>query len=141
MTIPATRRSSTSSRSRRRSLRAISSGTNPELLRTTVAEGGSNLVRGMKMLAEDIEIGKGELKLRQTTPGSFVVGKDLATTPGKVVFRNELIELIQYTPVTPQVSAKPILVCPPWINKFYVLDLTPEKSFIGGWFRRGSPFS
>ena len=74
--------------------------TNPELLRTTLQESGANLVRGMKMLAEDIAAGKGELKLRQSDPERFQVGVNMANTPGKVVFRNELIELIQYAPST-----------------------------------------
>jgi polyhydroxyalkanoate synthase subunit PhaC len=104
--------------------------TNPELIRTTVSESGENLVRGMRMLAEDIERGHGELKIRQTTGDRFEIGVNIATTPGKVVFRNDLIELIQYTPVTERVSARPVLVMPPWINKYYVLDLMAEKSFI-----------
>ncbi|MCP8939136.1 class I poly(R)-hydroxyalkanoic acid synthase [Alsobacter sp. SYSU M60028] len=104
--------------------------TNPELLRETVSQNGENLVRGMKMLAEDIEAGKGKLKLRQTTSGNFAVGVNMATTPGKVVFRNDLIELIQYAPTTDTVFKRPLLIVPPWINKFYILDLNPEKSFI-----------
>jgi polyhydroxyalkanoate synthase len=104
--------------------------TNPELLRQTLAEGGENLVRGMKMLAEDIEAGKGSVKIRQSDPTRFQVGVNMATTPGKVVFRNELIELIQYAPATPNVLKRPLLIVPPWINKFYVLDLNPDKSFI-----------
>lgn len=104
--------------------------TNPELLRETVRQNGENLVRGMKMLAEDIEAGKGSLKLRQTMPGNFRVGENLAATPGKVVFRNDLLELIQYEPTTPTVLKRPLLIVPPWINKFYILDLNPEKSFI-----------
>jgi polyhydroxyalkanoate synthase len=104
--------------------------TNPELIRETIRESGANLVRGMKMLAEDIEAGKGELKLRQSDPSRFQVGVNMANTPGKVVFRNDLIELIQYAPVTDTVLKRPLLIVPPWINKFYVLDLNPEKSFI-----------
>lgn len=104
--------------------------TNPELLRTTIEEHGENLARGMKMLAEDIDAGKGELKIRQTDGANFEIGKNLATTPGKVVFRNELIELIQYTPTTETVCKTPLLIVPPWINKFYILDLNAEKSFI-----------
>jgi polyhydroxyalkanoate synthase len=104
--------------------------TNPELIRTTIKENGANLVRGMKMLAEDIERGKGELKLRQSDPERFEVGVNTANTPGKVIFRNDLIELIQYAPSTEEVLRRPLLIVPPWINKFYVLDLNPEKSFI-----------
>lgn len=104
--------------------------TNPELIRRTIEENGANLVRGMHMLAEDIEAGRGELKLRQTDPTRFKVGVNMANTPGKVVFRNDLIELIQYAPTTETVLKRPLLIVPPWINKFYVLDLNPEKSFI-----------
>jgi polyhydroxyalkanoate synthase len=104
--------------------------TNPELLRETLAQNGDNLVRGMKMLAEDIEAGGGELKIRQSDAGSFEVGVNIATTPGKVIFRNEIIELIQYAPSTPDVLKRPLLIVPPWINKFYILDLNAEKSFI-----------
>jgi len=104
--------------------------TNPELLRTTLEQNGDNLVRGMQMMVEDIKAGKGTLKLRQTEPGDFKVGVNLATTPGKVVFRNDLIELLQYSPSTETVYKRPLLIVPPWINKFYILDLNPEKSFI-----------
>ncbi|MFZ9501987.1 MAG: class I poly(R)-hydroxyalkanoic acid synthase [Beijerinckiaceae bacterium] len=105
-------------------------GTNPELLRATLSENAENLVRGMKMLAEDIEAGKGALKIRQSDGTKFELGRDMATTPGKVIFRNDLMELIQYAPATPDVYARPLLITPPWINKFYVLDLNPEKSFV-----------
>lgn len=104
--------------------------TNPELLRTTLASNGENLVRGMKMLAEDIEAGGGDLKIRQTDNSKFKVGENLAVTPGKVIFQNELMQVIQYAPQTESVLAVPLVIIPPWINKFYVLDLTPEKSFV-----------
>ena len=104
--------------------------TNPELLRETVLSNADNLVRGMHMLAEDIETGGGDLKIRQSDASMFEVGRNLATTPGKVIFQNDLMQLIQYTPSTPMVLKRPLLIVPPWINKFYVLDLTPEKSFI-----------
>jgi polyhydroxyalkanoate synthase len=104
--------------------------TNPELLRETLAAKGENLVRGMQMLAEDIRAGHGNLKIRQSDPGVFEVGRNLALTPGKVVFQNELIQLLQYEATTPEVLKAPLLIVPPWINKFYILDLTPEKSFI-----------
>lgn len=104
--------------------------TNPELLRETMQQNGENLVRGMKMYAEDVEAGGGELKIRQSDGGAFEVGVNIAMTPGKVIFRNEIIELIQYAPATPQVLKRPLLIVPPWINKFYILDLNPEKSFI-----------
>jgi polyhydroxyalkanoate synthase len=104
--------------------------TNPELLRETLGSNGANLARGMHMLAEDIEAGGGDLKIRQTDPSIFEVGRNLATTPGKVIFQNDLMQLIQYAPTTEKVFKRPILIVPPWINKFYVLDLSPEKSFI-----------
>ncbi|HEY8382544.1 MAG TPA: class I poly(R)-hydroxyalkanoic acid synthase [Microvirga sp.] len=104
--------------------------TNPELIRKTIEENGANLVRGMTMLAEDIEAGRGELKLRQTDPSRFQVGVNMANTPGKVIYRNDLMELIQYAPATDTVLKRPLLIVPPWINKYYVLDLNPEKSFI-----------
>ena len=104
--------------------------TNPELLRETLLSNADNLVRGMRMLAEDIAAGGGELKIRQSDASMFEVGRNLAVTPGKVIFQNELMQLIQYAPSTETVLKRPILIVPPWINKFYVLDLTPEKSFI-----------
>jgi polyhydroxyalkanoate synthase len=104
--------------------------TNPELLRTTLAESGENLVRGLKMMAEDIDAGGGALRIRHADASKFALGVDLAATPGKVVYRNDLIELIQYAPTTETVYKRPLLIVPPWINKFYVLDLNPEKSFI-----------
>ncbi|WP_420102200.1 class I poly(R)-hydroxyalkanoic acid synthase [Bosea sp. (in: a-proteobacteria)] len=104
--------------------------TNPELLRETLQQNGENLVRGLKMFAEDVEAGGGELKIRQSDPSRFEVGVNIATTPGKVIFRNDVMELIQYAPATPQVLKRPLLIVPPWINKFYILELNPEKSFI-----------
>src|SRR5208282_5482155 len=104
--------------------------TNPELLRETFTSNADNLVRGMRMLAEDIENGGGDLKIRQSDSSMFAVGRNLATTPGKVIFQNELMQLIQYAPSTEKVLKRPLLIVPPWINKYYVLDLTPEKSFI-----------
>jgi polyhydroxyalkanoate synthase len=104
--------------------------TNPELFRETVASNGENLVRGMKMLAEDITAGKGDLKLRQADNTRFEIGKNIAVSPGKVIGRSDIAEIIQYTPTTETVLKRPLLICPPWINKFYILDLNPEKSFI-----------
>jgi polyhydroxyalkanoate synthase len=104
--------------------------TNPELLRETLTSNADNLVRGMRMLAEDIETGGGDLKIRQSDSSMFAVGRNLATTPGKVIFQNELMQLIQYAPSTATALKRPLLIVPPWINKFYVLDLTAEKSFI-----------
>jgi len=104
--------------------------TNPEVLRETIATSGNNLVRGMQMLAEDIEAGHGTLKIRQSDPANLAVGVNMATTPGKVIYQNELMQLIQYQPSTETALRTPLLIVPPWINKFYILDLRPEKSFI-----------
>ncbi len=104
--------------------------TNPELLRTTLSSNAENLVRGMKMLAEDIKAGGGDLRIRQSGPGNFRLGENLATTPGKVIHQNDLCQVIRYDPATEKVLARPLVIVPPWINKFYILDLTPEKSFI-----------
>src|SRR5262249_22587458 len=84
----------------------------------------------MHMLAEDIEAGHGDVRIRQSDMNAFKVGRNLAVTPGKVIFENPLMQLIQYAPATEEVLKRPLLIIPPWINKFYVLDLTPEKSFI-----------
>jgi polyhydroxyalkanoate synthase len=104
--------------------------TNPEVLKETAATSGENLVRGMHMLAEDIAAGGGSLRLRQTDPKGFKLGETIATTPGKVIHQNDLRQVIQYAPTTETVFKRPLLLVPPWINKFYILDLTPEKSLI-----------
>ncbi|HEY4773766.1 MAG TPA: class I poly(R)-hydroxyalkanoic acid synthase [Xanthobacteraceae bacterium] len=104
--------------------------TNPELLRETLSSNAENLVRGMHMLAEDIAAGDGDLRIRQSDPTKFEVGRNLAISPGKVIYQNELMQLIQYAPATASVLKMPLLIVPPWINKFYILDLTPEKSLI-----------
>ncbi|WP_375160190.1 PHA/PHB synthase family protein [Bradyrhizobium sp. RDT46] len=104
--------------------------TNPEVLRETLASSGENLARGLSMLAEDIAAGKGMLKIRQSNPDNLVVGVNMATTPGKVIYQNEMMQLIQYSPTTETVLRTPLLIVPPWINKFYILDLKPEKSYI-----------
>ena len=104
--------------------------TNPVLLRTTLDRSAANLARGAEMLAEDIEAGGGDLKIRHSDMASFRVGGNLATTPGKIVHQNGLMQLIQYAPATGHVLRRPLLVVPPWINKYYVLDLTPEKSLV-----------
>jgi polyhydroxyalkanoate synthase len=104
--------------------------TNPEVLRATLESKGENLARGLENMLKDLERGKGNLLIRQTDLEAFEVGRDMANTPGKVIFRNELFELIQYAPTTEQVHATPILFAPPWINKFYILDLNARKSFV-----------
>ena len=100
------------------------------MLRETLTSNGDNLVRGMKMLAEDIEAGHGTLRIRQSDSSNLEVGVNMATTPGKVIYQNELMQLIQYSPATESVLRTPLLIVPPWINKFYILDLKPEKSFV-----------
>jgi polyhydroxyalkanoate synthase len=104
--------------------------TNPAALRETIKSHGENLLRGSQMLSEDLKRGHGMLAIRQTDYSAFEVGKNIATTPGKVVFRNRLIELIQYTPTTPKTFDVPLLIFPPWINKFYIMDLQPKNSLI-----------
>ncbi|MTH98306.1 alpha/beta hydrolase [Roseibium sp. RKSG952] len=104
--------------------------TNPELLRLTMESNGENLVKGMEFLVEDLRSGRGELKIRQTDPSKFQLGENLATTPGKVIAENDVCQVIQYSPTTEDVLKRPLMIVPPWINKFYILDLTREKSFI-----------
>ncbi len=104
--------------------------TNPEVLRETFKSNGENLVRGVHNLITDLESSGDLLKISQTDTQAFEVGRNLAITPGKVVFQNDLFQLIQYTPSTPKVREIPLLIVPPWINKFYILDLTEQKSFI-----------
>ncbi|MEC9367931.1 MAG: class I poly(R)-hydroxyalkanoic acid synthase [Pseudomonadota bacterium] len=104
--------------------------TNPEVMRETLASNGENLVKGLSMLADDIKQSKDILKIRQTDLAAFEIGKNLAVTPGKVIFQNDIIQLIQYAPTTETVHKRPLLIVPPWINKFYILDLVPQKSFI-----------
>ncbi len=100
--------------------------TNPDVLKTTSETGGANLLKGLEHLLDDLKAGR----LKMTDEDAFEVGRNVAVTPGKVVFENRLFQLIQYAPTTPQVHATPLLIFPPWINKFYILDLTAEKSFI-----------
>ncbi|WP_029009957.1 PHA/PHB synthase family protein [Azospirillum halopraeferens] len=104
--------------------------TNPEVLRTTVETGGENLVKGLEHLLKDLERGKGELRISMTDYNAFQVGKNIAVTPGKVVFQTDLMQLIQYTPTTEQVNKRPLMIVPPWINKYYILDLREKNSYI-----------
>ncbi|MGH7064536.1 MAG: class I poly(R)-hydroxyalkanoic acid synthase [Stellaceae bacterium] len=103
---------------------------NPEVLRATIDSRGENLLNGLKNLLDDLERGKGRLAISMTDITAFRLGENVAATPGKVVFQNELIQLIQYAPTTETVKRRPLLIIPPWINKFYILDLRPENSFI-----------
>jgi polyhydroxyalkanoate synthase len=104
--------------------------TNPEVLRATVESGGENLLRGLNNLLDDLGRGRGRLAIRMTDLDAFELGKNVAVTPGKVIFQTELMQLIQYAPTTEQVYQRPLLVIPPWINKYYILDLQPKNSFI-----------
>jgi len=104
--------------------------TNPEVLRETLESGGENLVRGLEHLLDDLERGKGKLRISMTDQEAFKVGENLATSPGQVVFQNDLMQLIQYSPSTETVAKTPLLIIPPWINKFYILDLREKNSFI-----------
>ncbi|MBN7769461.1 class I poly(R)-hydroxyalkanoic acid synthase [Marinobacter daepoensis] len=104
--------------------------TNPEVLRITWERKGMNLVDGARNLAEDVRQNPNLFNVGMTDRSAFEVGVNLATTPGKVVYQNELMQLIQYNPTTDTVARRPVLIVPPWINKFYILDLTERNSFI-----------
>jgi polyhydroxyalkanoate synthase len=104
--------------------------TNPEVLRKTRETGGENLIRGLNNLLGDLERGRGNLRIKMTDSEAFKVGENIAVSAGKVVFQNALMQLIQYAPVTAEVLARPLVIFPPWINKFYILDLRPKNSLV-----------
>jgi polyhydroxyalkanoate synthase len=104
--------------------------TNPEVLRATLDSEGENLVKGLENLLQDMERGNGTLRIRMSDYHAFEIGTNIAATPGKVVYENELMQLIQYAPSTPTVKRVPLLIVPPWINKYYILDLREKNSFI-----------
>jgi polyhydroxyalkanoate synthase len=104
--------------------------TNPEVMRATLESNGENLVKGLDNLLRDLERGQGQLAITQTDMDYFEVGRNLALTPGKVVFQNDLLQLIQYAPTTEQQYRRPLVIFPPWINKFYILDLGEKNSFV-----------
>ena len=104
--------------------------TNPQVFRETVNSHGQNLIKGLNNLLHDVESGDGQLRIRMTDTSAFEMGKNVATTPGKVVFQNELFQLIQYDPKTPDQYKKPFLIVPPWINKYYILDLREKNSMV-----------
>ncbi len=104
--------------------------TNPEVLKATLETGGENLVKGLENLLRDLERGKGQLAISMTDYSKFEVGKNIAVTPGKVVYQNDLMQLIQYSPTTEEQFKRPLLIIPPWINKFYILDLRPQNSLV-----------
>ena len=103
---------------------------NPQVVKATFESGGENLIRGLKNMLDDLRRGKGQLRPRMTDLEAFKLGENVATTPGKVVFQNALMQLIQYAPTTATVFRRPLLIIPPWINKFYILDLKPKNSFM-----------
>ncbi len=105
-------------------------GTNPDALERAVETEGASLVKGLENLIADLEANKGELIVRLADETSFVLGENIATTPGEVVYRNRMMELIQYAPTTEEVHATPLIIFPPWINKFYILDLKAQNSMI-----------
>jgi polyhydroxyalkanoate synthase len=104
--------------------------TNPEVLRKTAESGGENLIRGLNNLLTDLERGRGNLRIKMTDSEAFKVGENIAISEGKVIFQNALIQLIQYSPTTETVHARPLVIFPPWINKFYILDLRPKNSLV-----------
>ena len=104
--------------------------TNPEVLRETVESKGQNLINGLSNLLDDLEKGHGQLKIKHVEDDAFVVGETVATSPGKVVFQNDLFQLLQFSPLTEKVRKTPLLIVPPWINKYYILDLREKNSFI-----------
>lgn len=104
--------------------------TNPAVIEKTVETKGANLVHGLRNMLEDLERGKGQLQIRMTDAEAFELGKNVAVTPGKVVFQNRMFQLVQYTPTTETVSKRPLLIVPPWINKFYIMDLQPKNSLL-----------
>lgn len=104
--------------------------TNPAVIEKVVETKGANLVHGLKNMLEDLEAGKGELRIRMTDTSAFKLGENVATTPGKVVFQNRMFQLIQYMPSTDKVLKRPLLVVPPWINKYYIMDLQPKNSLL-----------
>jgi polyhydroxyalkanoate synthase subunit PhaC len=104
--------------------------TNPEVLRKTAETGGENLLKGLNNLLSDLERGKGRLRIKMTDMEAFRLGENIAVSPGKVIYQNDLMQLIQYAPATEQVLRRPLLIGPPWINKFYILDLRPRNSFV-----------
>jgi polyhydroxyalkanoate synthase len=104
--------------------------TNPEVLRKTAETGGENLIKGLDNLLSDLERGRGRLSIKMTDTDAFRIGENIAVTPGKVVYQNDLMQLIQYSPATEKVFGRPLLIIPPWINKFYILDLRPKNSLV-----------
>lgn len=104
--------------------------TNPEVMRASVDTVGENLISGLQNMLGNMERSNGKLRIKMVDDDAFTLGEDIATTPGKVVYQNDLIQLIQFAPTTKKVYRRPLLIMPPWINKYYILDLRSENSFI-----------
>lgn len=111
--------------------------TNPDLLADTLQSQGKNLLRGLHNLLSDVEVGSSRLMIKMTDTDAFKLGENIATTPGSVIFRNDMIELIQYSPQTPNVKSVPLLIIPPWINKYYILDLSTNNSLVNWLVKEG----
>ena len=111
--------------------------TNPQVMEETLRTNGENFIKGFKNFLEDMERGDGELAMRQADLDYFKVGENIAASPGKVVYQNDLIQLIQYAPATEKVARRPLLIIPPFINKFYILDLQPSNSLISWLVEQG----
>jgi len=104
--------------------------TNPTVLKATLDSGGENLLKGLQNMLEDLERGRGQLQIKMTDLKAFVPGENIAVTPGKVIYQNELMQLVQYNPTTPTVHQRPFLFVSPWINKFYIMDMRPKNSMV-----------
>jgi polyhydroxyalkanoate synthase len=104
--------------------------TNPQVMKATVTQKGQNLVAGVQNFIRDLEQGNGRLRIAMTDPAAFTLGENVAVSPGRIVYQNNLFQLIQYQPSTPEVYKRPLLIIPPWINKYYILDLQPKNSMV-----------
>jgi polyhydroxyalkanoate synthase len=104
--------------------------TNPEVLKATIESKGENLLEGVAHLMQDLDRNHGNFNVKMTNLEHFHIGENLATTPGKVIYQNEMMQLLQYNPSTETVRQRPLLIFPAWINRFYILDLQPKNSFV-----------
>jgi polyhydroxyalkanoate synthase len=111
--------------------------TNPQVIDETLKSNGKNLLHGLHHLLSDLEVGSSQLMIKMTDTDAFKIGENIAITPGKIIFRNNLMELIQYTPQTTKVNSVPLLIIPPWINKYYILDLSPHNSLVRWLVKQG----
>ncbi|MGQ7844320.1 PHA/PHB synthase family protein [Granulosicoccus sp. 3-233] len=104
--------------------------TNPEAIRTMIDTGGQSIMKGLQNLQRDLDPKTSQLTIMMSDPNAFTLGENIATTPGKIIYQNDLVQLIQYEPTTARVHQRPLVIAPPWINKYYILDLQPKNSFI-----------